>query len=212
VAAALFDVLGTLFDLRPFRERLGPGALEAWFERTLHAAAVLTLTGAFRPFDEIAKTSLEATGAKLGFDVEPQEALEELAKLPPYPDARVAFDHLKEGGVRIAVLTNGGADNTRALLDSAGLLKDVDAIYTTADVEAYKPHPAPYRHAVEQLGLPPQEVTLIAAHGWDVVGAQNANLQAIWIDRLERRWPLPLPEPRRAESLEEAAAMVVETS
>jgi hypothetical protein len=52
--AVLFDVIGTLVELTPLRESLGPGALEAWFERLLHSATSLTLAGSFRPFHEIA--------------------------------------------------------------------------------------------------------------------------------------------------------------
>jgi hypothetical protein len=37
-----------------------------------------------------------------------------------------------------------------------------------------------------------------------LVGARAAGLQAVWIDRLERRWPLPLPEPVHATTLVEA--------
>jgi 2-haloacid dehalogenase len=211
MAAVVFDVMGTLFDLAPLRERLGPGALEAWFERTLHSATSLTLAGTFKPFRDIAEAAFGTTAAKLGLEMEPREATDLLSRLPAVPDARRAFETLEDGGIRIATLTNGGEEHTRGLLEAAGLLDDVEAVITVAEVEAYKPHPEPYRRAVERLGLEPQEITLIAAHGWDVIGAQAAGLQAIWIDRLERRWPLPLPEPRRAETLEEAAAMVVET-
>jgi 2-haloacid dehalogenase len=92
------------------------------------------------------------------------------------------------------------------LLEQAGL--SVERIFTAADVEAYKPAPQPYLHAIDELGLAdPQQATLIAAHGWDVVGALNAKLQAIWVDRGEREWPFPLGEPRRAGSLVEAVEL-----
>jgi hypothetical protein len=53
--AVVFDVMGTIFDLSPLRQRLSAagapeGALEAWFERLLHAAATLTLVGEFQAF------------------------------------------------------------------------------------------------------------------------------------------------------------------
>ena len=89
----------------------------------------------------------------------------------------------------------------------AGL--EVDDVFTTADVEEYKPAAAPYEHAVEQLGLEPQQVTLVATHGWDVLGALNARLQAVWVEREEREWPFPLHEPRRASSLVAAVELAV---
>jgi FMN phosphatase YigB (HAD superfamily) len=46
---------------------------------------------------------------------------------------------------------------------------------------------------------------LIAAHAWDVLGAQAAGMQAIWVARLERRWPLPLRQGETVASLIAAA-------
>jgi 2-haloacid dehalogenase len=207
----VFDVMGTLFDLRPVRVRLedigAPGAaLEAWFGRVLHSATSLTLSGEFRPFRELAETTLPTTLAQLGADeTRAADVLSALGELDPYPDAEAAFDRLEEAGVRTATLTNGGEGHTRGLLERAGLADRVDAVITVDEVEAYKPAAVPYRHAAERLEAEPRELTLIAAHAWDVVGARAAGLATVWIDRLERRWPFPLPEPSRASNLVEAA-------
>jgi 2-haloacid dehalogenase len=202
MSAMLFDAMGTLFELTPLRERLGPEATEAWFERILHSAATLTLMGVFRPFDELAEAAFETTAARLQLDTSAAEALELLSQLPAAADAEEAITTARAAGAEVAILTNGTAENTRALLEGAGL--EVEHVFTTADVEAYKPAPAPYEHAVEQLGLEPQQATLVANHGWDVLGALNARLQAVWVDREEREWPFPLGEPRRAAGLVEA--------
>jgi 2-haloacid dehalogenase len=77
------------------------------------------------------------------------------------------------------------------------------------EVRAYKPHPAPYRRALELLELPPERVALVAAHGWDVLGAQAARLRAVWVDRVEHRWPFPSPEPQRAPDLERAVELAL---
>ena len=214
--AAVFDVVGTLFDLRPLADGLravgAPAeALDAWFERLLHTAASLTLAGEFAPFAEIAETTLRAVLARAG--VEPERAsdvLPALAELPAHADTRPALERLAGAGVRVATLTNSGEEQTQALLDSAGLADLVEGIYTTADVQAYKPHPAPYRRALDELGLAPADVAFVAAHGWDVVGARAVGMKAVWVDRLECLWPLPVPEPDlRAEGLEEAVELVL---
>lgn len=59
------------------------------------------------------------------------------------------------------------------------------------------------------LELPAERVTLIAAHAWDVVGARAAGLEAVWVERLEHRWPLPVPEAPKAADPHEAAALVL---
>ncbi len=205
--------MGTLFSLSPLRERLRAvgapeAALEAWFGRLVHSATSLTLTGEFRPFPEIAETALRTTLAQQGIDERvARNVLERLAELPPYDDAQAALVNARSAGLTVATLTNGTASNTRTLLEGAGLDKYVEAVITVEEVGAYKPAPQPYRHAAKRLGLEPGDVSLIAAHGWDVLGARNAGLRAVWVDRLEGRWPLPLPEPPRAPGLVEAVAL-----
>jgi 2-haloacid dehalogenase len=213
--AVAFDAMGTLFRLRPLRDRLrGLGApdpaLEAWFGRLLHSAASLTLAGDFRPFAELAETSLRTALAQQGLEESrTAEVLEGFAELPPYEDAENALAKASEAGLTVALLTNGGEANTRRLLERAGLDRYVHAAISVDEVRKYKPAPEPYQHAANRLGFEPSDVCLIAAHGWDVLGARNAGLQGVWINRLERRWPFPVPEPARAPGLVEAVALVL---
>jgi 2-haloacid dehalogenase len=212
--AVVLDALGTLFQLRPLAERLeelgaSEGALDAWFERLLHSAAAVTLTGDFVPFAELARTTIATTAARFGVELDPGEVLPLLARLPPYPDARPATERLREAGVAWAVLTNGGAGQTRALLEGAGLAEHVWHVVSVEEVRAYKPHPAPYRRVLELLELPPERVTLVAAHGWDVLGARAVGMDAIWVDRVEHEWPFPSPEPQRAPDLEHAVELAL---
>jgi 2-haloacid dehalogenase len=206
----LFDVLGTLFSLEPLQKKLRAAALDAWFERLLHSATSLTLAGRFEPFAELAESTLKATVAKLGLKQDPKAILAALSELPPDPDAGAAFDRLDRAAVLIGVVTNGGEKQTRTLLEAAGLEERVAEIVSVEEVELYKPHPAVYRHAAERLGVDPKRVTLIAAHAWDVVGAKEAGLDAVWIDRLEREWPFPKGKPRRvAHDLLEAVELAL---
>lgn len=209
--AVLFDVLGTLFSLEPLQKKLRPAALEAWFERLLHSATSLTLAGGFEPFADLAESTLTTTIAKLGLKQDPKTVLDVLKQLPPDPDAGAAFDRLEHANVLIGVLTNSGEKQTRKLLDDAGLLDRVAEIVSVEEVELYKPHPAVYKHAAERLGVEPKGVTLIAAHAWDVLGAKQAGLDAVWVDRLEREWPFPRGKPRSrvAHDLVEAAEIAV---
>ena len=206
----LFDVLGTLFSLEPLQRKLRAPALEAWFERLLHSATSVTLAGGFEPFSDLAESTLKTTIAKLGLKQDPKAILDALKRLPPDPDAGGAFDRLERAGLLIGVLTNGGEKQTRTLLEAAGLVDRVAEIVSAEEIELYKPHPAVYRHAAERLGVEPKGVTLIAAHAWDVMGAKEAGLDAVWVDRLEREWPFPRGKPRSrvAHDLVEASELV----
>lgn len=213
--AVCLDVMGTLFDLSAVRrslEELGapPLALQAWFGRLLHSAAAVTLTGDFHPFPELARTTLRSVLAQLDLDPErADDVLAALSQLDPYPEAGAALERLGDSELRVVALTNGTEENTRALLERGDLDRHVERIIATEAVRAYKPHRAVYEHAVAELELRAAEVTLIAAHGWDVMGAGAAGLGAIWVTRLERVWPLPVPEPPQAPDLEAAVDLLL---
>jgi 2-haloacid dehalogenase len=190
-----FDANGTLFALEPIERLLGRQATEAFFQRTLHTAAVVTLAGLWAPFEEVARRALATTCATLELDVDQEAALAALRELPPQEGAREAVE-LAAG---CAIVTNGGRDSTAGLVDRAGLR--VAEIVSCEEVRAYKPAPAAYRHARDRLG----EYVLVAAHGWDVVGARAAGIRAIWVDSGEREWPVAGGKPgERASSLVEA--------
>lgn len=207
----VFDVMGTLFDLEPARRQLvelgaPPAALEAWFQRILHEAATVTIVESYRPFKELAASALKTTLAQLRLDAARTEPLDALAELDPYPDAASALTELRDAGVRGFALTNGAADSTKQLLERGGLSALVAAVISCDEVQRFKPHPAPYQLALQRAGSP---ATMVAAHGWDVVGAQAAGLDAIWIDREEREWPFPLdPSPRAADITEAVHAIL----
>jgi 2-haloacid dehalogenase len=211
----IFDVLGTLFSLDAVRARLSaigaPAAtLEAWFERTLHSALTLTTIGEFRPFREVARSALQTTLAQLELDVaQAEEILTGLSEVQAHDDAAAALDRLAGADARIVALTNSGAQQTEEILEQAKLRDRFERLFSVSDVGAYKPDRRPYEHVVTELDVDPAEATLVAAHAWDVVGARAAGLESIWVDRLERRWPLPVPEPARAHSLADAAEMLL---
>jgi 2-haloacid dehalogenase len=182
----VFDANGTLFDLAPVRALLGgEDRLEAFFQRTLHSAAALTLAGAWAPFDEVAAAALATTCAQLQLDVDQRRVREAMHELPPAPDVREAVD----AAGACAILTNGGAGPTRTLVERGGL--GIETILSCEEVRAYKPAAAAYRLARDRLG----DCVLVAAHAWDVAGARAAGLPAVWVDRHEREWPLAGVEP-----------------
>jgi 2-haloacid dehalogenase len=192
----VFDSMGTLFELTPLHERLGEAVTEAWFERTLHSAATLTMLGEFVPFAELAAATLETTCAKLGVDVDRDDVLAQLQQLPPAPDAGAALAQCEHA----YVLTNGGREAGEQLLEQAGLADRVERVFGVDEVRAYKPDPRPYRLVLDAVG----DATLVATHAWDCRGAVAAGLDAVWVDRSERAWPFPGEPVRSASGLVEA--------
>lgn len=210
--AVVFDVIGTLFSLERARAsfiRLGAAApaLEAWFQRILHQAATVTIVDDYRPFKELAASALRTTLAQLGLDPERTEPLDALAELDPYPEADTALRRLSEAGLTVVALTNGAKASTEKLLERGGLQAHVEHVLSCDDVRAFKPHRAPYELALDRLGMP---ATMVAAHGWDIIGARAAGLDVVWIDREEQAWPFPLDQPAQVNDLAEAAELILQ--
>ncbi len=66
------------------------------------------------------------------------------------------------------------------------------------------------RETLRRAGVEAEDACLIAAHAWDVLAAVRYGLRAVWVDRLEQRWPLPGdPHEPRSSSLPEAARLAL---
>ncbi|HET7071614.1 MAG TPA: haloacid dehalogenase type II [Nocardioides sp.] len=51
------------------------------------------------------------------------------------------------------------------------------------DVAAYKPAPEVYRLAAHAAGCPPERILMVAAHAWDLRGAQAVGLRTAYVQR-----------------------------
>ena len=213
-AVVLFDVFGTMFQLEPVGKKLEeiglPGTLKLWFARTLRDAFALEVAGSFRTFREVAGAALEVLLVENGRDPDRQaiaRVLDAFKELPPWPDLKPALERLRERGVRLATLGNGSADVAKALLERAGIASLFEASISVEEVKHWKPHPAPYQHAIRKLGVAPGDAALVAAHSWDILGARRAGLRGAYVSRLEKRFQRAMDEPSVAG---ESIAEVVE--
>lgn len=193
VDAVAFDVVGTLFSLDPVAARLedaglAPGALDEWFARFLRDAFALEAVGRYAPFREIAEATLEAMLVQKSGEATPaaiSRVLEGFRELPAHPDVRPAFERLRAGGVRIVTLTNGAAGTTQHLLARAGLESFVERTISIDEIRHWKPGREIYLHAAQTVGMPPGRLALVAAHAWDIAGANAAGLVTGWVAREE---------------------------
>jgi 2-haloacid dehalogenase len=210
----LFDLNGTLLDTGSIAEPLGGDAElveEAFQEALLHTMAD-TLSGApYRPLPDYLRGTLERRLRAAGRPTEAlDQAMERAAAMEPFPDAADALRMLREGGLHTGVLTNSQTEAAERALSGAGLLGLVETVIGTDAVRVFKPHPRVYQAAVDRLGVAPEEICLVAAHAWDVTGAQRAGLRAAWVSRRER-WlpPTALAPEIRAEDLADAALQIL---
>eukprot|EP00850_Spirogloea_muscicola_P006842 SM000033S12363 [mRNA] locus=s33:451600:453748:- [translate_table: standard] len=90
----------------------------------------------------------------------------------------------QEAGFTLVALTNGTMKTVTAQLLYAGLDDCFAEVFSADDVQRLKPAPEPYQMVVEKLGvLQPSDVWMVAAHAWDLMGAQAAGLHTVFIAR-----------------------------
>jgi 2-haloacid dehalogenase len=210
----VFDVNETLLDLEPIKANLEAifGAdppIGEWFARLLHGSLVANALDQFRSFGDIAAESLINMAGRRGLLLRAEDALEALApmsRLPPHPDVVPGVRRLAAAGKRMVALTNGSSEVANSQIHNAGLAEYLERVISVDEVGVFKPDPAPYLHTAELMGVPIQEVVLVAAHDWDCAGAVAAGAQAIFVKRPGAVWGLPTPPPsQQVASIEQLA-------
>lgn len=185
-----FDVVETLMSLEPLRHRFAdaglPGELlERWFDRLLRDGMALTLAGDYEPFPRVAAAALRTLTRGAITDDAVTEVLSGFAELPAHPDVEPAMRLLADHDITMVCLSNGAAQTTSDFLRRAALDGYIDQVISVADVHSWKPPARVYHHALDRIGLPAEQVALVAVHAFDCHGAHRAGLTTGWASRLE---------------------------
>lgn len=215
----VFDVNETLLSLdrlRPdFDQMSGAHALDLWFAQVLQLAFVSTILDDYKDFSVHAQAALKMTEAALGTRPDPQRhsrILRTMSELEPHADARPALELLKDRGFRLVTLTNSSQSVANKQLANAGLAGMFEKIYSVESVRKFKPHPATYAFVAADINVAPEQMILVAAHGWDIAGATSAGLGAAFVARPGKTLSQYQVQPEiRAADLGEAARMLIET-
>ncbi len=116
-------------------------------------------------------------------------------------DAKETLDSLKKLGCFVGVIANAESSFTGAI-DHSGLSRYIDLVVTSEEAGVEKPDPIIFQHALEKGHLRPERCVHIGnAPEIDVLGARNAGITPIWLDRnrLARR----IGDIRKVETLTE---------
>lgn len=200
-----FDVNHTLLDLGPLRaeiqEVLGDAAVfEEWLGRLLHGSLVANHLKAYRTFEDIGVEALLAVAAGHGVSLKGEQAeglVAGMARLPAHPEVYNALERLFDRDVVMVALTNASTAVANAQVENAGLHPFLRRVISVEEVRRFKPAPEPYHHTALAMGVPLEEMILVAAHDWDCAGAMAVGAQAAFVKRRGAVWSLPTPPPAR---------------
>lgn len=226
IEVVVFDVLGTMVDepggLRAAMQEAAAAAseeapggvsvdrlLDVWQEHVEHEQRRIAHNA--RPYvnsQVLDREAAERVAHHVGLS--DADALDRLAtarqRVEPWADSRAGLARLAE---RFPVLALSDAGRTSLLrLNAHAGLRWHQAL-SAEDVRAYKPAPEVYQLALDAAGAPPERVLMVAAHAWDLRGAQAVGMRTAYVQR-----PVGDP-PRESDSftwrssgLEELAAVL----
>ncbi|MGW0781876.1 haloacid dehalogenase type II [Streptomyces sp. NPDC002913] len=195
IDAVVLDVLGTLVDepagLRAGIRELVPGLPESGVEELLslwqehierEQGRILDGGRTYLPSDELDREAATIVADAAGVD--DPSAVASLAlsgrRLPPWHDTEEGLARIAE---RFPLIGLSNASRTALLgLNAHAGLRWHQAL-SAEDARTYKPDPAVYRLAVTVSGRPPERLLMVAAHAWDLRGAQRLGLRTAYVAR-----------------------------
>ena len=191
----VFDVLGTLVDepsgLRAAMRNAAPASDEATVDQLLTAWQQHVESEQQRMEQghrEYANTQvIDREAAQLVADragLADPGVVEELAtagqRLPPWGDSVAGLERLAQHFPLVG-LSNASRAALLRLNAHAGL-RWHQALSAEA-VLAYKPAPEVYQLAIDAAGCAPESMLMVAAHAWDLRGAQAAGMLTAYVHR-----------------------------
>lgn len=100
------------------------------------------------------------------------------------PGAREMLERLKAKGYRLFAASNSFGHLQRSRLEQAGILPFFEDTFISMDIGYDKPDIRFYQEALRRAGLQAHEVLMIGdSMTTDVIGAQNAGMDALFFDR-----------------------------
>jgi 2-haloacid dehalogenase len=203
--ACLFDVFGTVVDWRTSVSRdLAAFAREKrlpaidWLEfaiewRRLYQPSMEEVRSGRREWtilDVLHRESLDALVRRYAItglaDADLDHMNRAWHRVEPWPDVVEGMVRMKKKLI-IAPCSNGNIALMVNLARYAGL--PWDCILGAETARAYKPLPEAYRAACRHLGLPPGEVTMVAAHNNDLKAAKAQGLRTAFVARPTEHGP-----------------------
>ncbi len=101
-----------------------------------------------------------------------------------FPGAVETLHWLREQDRPLALLTNGAAKAQRKKIEKWSLAPFFDCIVVEGEFGTGKPDERVYLHALNRLGVQPEETWMVGDNlEWDVAAPQWLGITGIWVDR-----------------------------
>ena len=193
MAAALFDVFGTLLDVYSVTRRAeemfagqGDRLAQLWREKQIEYSRLRTMSGRYLSFSRITRDALEYSLQSLKLEAgldEVARLADEYKRLAPFADVAPALARLHAAGVQLGVLSNGDSEMLETALVTSGLHRYIDLVLSADQVREFKTSPLVYALGPRALKLQPHQITFVSSNCWDACGAAWYGYRSFWVNR-----------------------------
>ena len=187
--AVLCDLLTALLDSWTLWDRVAGNEADgrkwraAYLQRTYR-------TGAYRPYETLVAEA--AAEVRLPPTLAAQLAAR-YGELEPWPEVRGVLGALRQQGLVLGVVTNCSEELGARAVACTGISFDV--VVTAERAGFYKPHPRPYRMALDELGPAAGRCLFVAGSAYDLFGTHGVGLPTYWHNRFGIVVPPDAPKP-----------------
>lgn len=204
VDAITFDSFSTLVDPHSAQEVIedlvdDPGSLVSeWHPLAVQYATVANVIDEYSTYFELHRAALDDLLRNRGCVLSDEE-LARLTnvyhQLEPFDDVEWSFGQLTSTDFTLAILSNGDPEMLESLIVTTGIDSLVSATISADEIQIFKPDKRLYLHAADRLDVNPEWIVHVGAGWGDVLGANNAGFQTVWVNRCNRPWRSFGPEP-----------------
>ncbi|EJN57834.1 haloacid dehalogenase type II [Halogranum rubrum] len=192
VTTVTFDSYSTLVDVDAAEQALAERVddpepvSKLWRARSLEYTFVGNHIDVYKPFYEVNRDALQYALDAHEVDISEEERDEILSvyhELDVFDDVRDGIERLRDGGYDCYVVSNGNPEMLDSMVEHADIGDLLEDTISADEVETFKPDAELYRHAAGRTGTPIREIAHVTAGWFDVMGAQHAGMQGVWVDR-----------------------------
>lgn len=212
----LLDVYETLLDMGDIQSKVNAflnsrRGYHIWFELFIQYCFADNSAGQFHPFADIAKATLAMAANRMGLHLDERkqdEVVWLLRHAPLKQNVQEGLSQLNDQGFALAALTNAPESIIADRMEPTGLVSYFEFVLSTETIKKYKPAQEVYQWALKKAGILPNEVLLVSAHSWDIMGAAHAGMQTAYMGQDKLFYALA-PEPNyRAADLVDLASQL----
>lgn len=191
------DSYGTLVDPTSAERSLADrvpdpeSVSDLWRSQSIFYGMLANYFGGYQPFYEMNRVALQYALDVHSVDLsEPEQdkILSIYHELDVYDDVKDGLHSLTDAGYEVYVLSNGDSDMLDSMVEVAEIGDAISGTISADDIRTYKPAAELYHHAADRIGTPVGRILHVARPTFDVQGAKNVGMQAIWINRVDEPW------------------------